>query len=48
MKADTHQRDNRTLGGQLCSTEQRPDEAVDLLLLGVVFVVIRRNLGLLQ
>lgn len=44
----THQGDNGALGGELCGAEQRPDEAVDLLLLGVVFFVIRRKFRLLQ
>lgn len=44
----THQSDDGTLGSELRGTEQRPDEAVDLLLLRVVFVIISRNLGLLR
>lgn len=44
----THQSDDGTLGSELCGTEQRPDEAVDLLLLRVVFVIISRNLRLLR
>lgn len=44
----TYQCDNGTFSSELCSTEQRPDEAVDLLLLRVVFVVIRRNLRFLE
>lgn len=43
-----YQSDNGTLGSELCSAEKGPDEAVDLFLLGVVFVVIRRNLQLLH
>lgn len=44
----TYQSDNGTLGSELCSAEKGPDEAVDLFLLRVVFVVIRRNLQLLH
>lgn len=44
----THQRDDGALGGELRGAEQRPDEAVDLLLLGVVLVVIGGDLRLLQ
>lgn len=44
----THQSDNGTLGGELCSTEQGPDEAVDLFLLRIVSVIFRRNLQLLH
>jgi len=43
----TYQSYNGTLSSELCSTEQCPDEAVDLLLLGVVFVIISRNFRLL-
>lgn len=42
--AGTHQRDDGALGGELRGAEQRPDKAVDLLLLGVVLVVIRGDL----
>lgn len=31
----------------MCCAEQRPDKAIDLLVLGVVLVVIQRHLGLL-
>lgn len=44
----TYQRDNGTLGCELCGAEQRPDKTVDLLLLRVVFFIIRRNFRLLQ
>lgn len=44
----TYQRDNGTLSSELCGTEQRPDKSVDLFLLRVVFVIIRRNLRLLE
>lgn len=44
----THQGDDGALGGELRGAEQRPDKAVDLLLLGVVLVVIGGDLGLLQ
>lgn len=44
----THQSDYGALGSELCGTEQRPDEAVDLLLLRVVFVIISRNLRFLR
>lgn len=44
----TYQCDNGTLSSELCGAEQRPDEAVDLFLLRVVFLIIRRNLRLLE
>lgn len=44
----THQRDDGALSGELRGAEQCPDEAVDLLLLGVVLVVIGGDLRLLQ
>lgn len=43
----THQGDNGTFSRQLSSTEQRPNKPVNLLLLGVVFVVIWWHFGFL-
>lgn len=44
----TYQSDDGALGSELCSAEKGPDEAVDLFLLRIVFVIIRRNLQLLH
>lgn len=43
-QAEPHQCDDGTLGRELSGTEERPDEPVDLLLLRIVFIVIRRDL----
>lgn len=43
----SHQCDDGALRGELSCAEQRPDEAIDLLLLRVVLVVVQRHLGLL-
>lgn len=43
----TYQRDDGTLSRELRGAEQRPDKAVDLLLLGVVLVVVGWDLRLL-
>lgn len=44
----TYQSDDGALGSELCSAEKGPDEVVDLFLLRIVFVIIRRNLHLLH
>ena len=44
----THQCDDGALCGELRSAEQRPDEAVDLLLLWVVLLVVLGHLRLLE
>lgn len=44
----SHQRDDGALRSELSRTEQRPDKPIDVPLLRLVLVVVRRHLGLLS